>query len=78
MVEEMSRPGANVRVTLPPDIAPWYDPDAFGASWVGDVYGVNGDQLDVFNPEGGVEPVPVEYCRTWRPGRYTTPPEGEE
>lgn len=73
MVDDMSRPGANVRVTLPADVAPWYDDNAFGATWVADVYQPNGDMLDVFNPEGGVEPVPVEYCRPWRPGRHTMP-----
>lgn len=73
MVEVMSRPGANVRVQLPPDVAPWYDETAFGASWVGDVYQGNGDSLDVFNPNGDVEPVAIEFCRPWRPGTYTTP-----
>jgi len=73
MVDEMSRPGANVRVMLPPDVAPWHDPSAYGASWVGDVYAPNGDSLDVFGPTGDVEPVPIEWCRTWRPGTYTAP-----
>jgi len=73
MVDDMSSPGANVRVTLPPDVAPWYDEGAYGASWVGDVYQPNGDSLDVFNPNGDVEPVAIEYCRPWRPGRYTVP-----
>lgn len=73
MVDDMSSPGANVRVTLPPDVTPWYDEDAHGASWVGDVYQPNGDLLDVFGPGGDVEPVPIEYCRPWRVGRYTVP-----
>jgi hypothetical protein len=56
-----------VRVTLPADVAPWFDPDAFGASWVGDVYSVNGDSLDIINADSDVEPVPIEYCRPWKP-----------
>ena len=66
MVESMSQPGAVVCVTLPSDVAPWYDEDALGASWVGDVYQANGDSLDVYNPQGDVEPVPIEYCRPRR------------
>jgi len=70
MVDDMSRVGANVRVTLPADVAPWFDPDAFGASWVGDVYSVNGDSLDIINADSDVEPVPIEYCRPWKPGTF--------
>lgn len=77
MAEAMARPGANVRVTLPSDVAPWFDREAFGATWKGDVYGVNGDTLDVFTPDGNVEPVPIEYCRVNRPGTYTTPDDDE-
>lgn len=73
MVDEMVWAGANVRVTLPPDVSPWFDETAFGACWVGDVHSVNGDSLDVETPSGDVEPVPIEFCRPWRPGTYTTP-----
>ena len=73
MVDAMSRVGANVRVTLPPDIAPWWDESAFGASWVADVEGVNGDQLDVQTPDGDIEPVDIAYCRPARDGTFTSP-----
>lgn len=72
-VEAMSRPGANVRVTLPSDVAPWFDETAVGASWTADVYQSNGDSIDVFTPDGDVEPVDIAYCRPWRPGTYTAP-----
>ena len=62
-MSEWARPGARVLVTLPPDIAPRYDDEAYGATWTGEIVGVNGDELDVTGPGGDVEPVPVEYCR---------------
>ena len=74
MADAMARVGANVRVSLPGDVAPWWAPLKLGASWVADVEGVNGDSLDVQTPTGDVEPVPIEYCRPWRVGTYTAPP----
>lgn len=70
MVDAMSRVGANVRVTLPADVAPWFDEGALGASWIADVVNVNGDSLDVTNPDGGVEPVDIQFCRPWKPGTF--------
>lgn len=68
-VEAMAKPGARVKVTLPKDVAPWYDQSALGASWVGTVCTPNGDQLDVTTPTGEVEPVPLDYCRLVTPPR---------
>ena len=73
MVDAMSRVGANVRVTLPDDITPWFDELAFGASWVGDVVAVNGDSLDIINADSDVEPVPIEFCRPNLPGLFNQP-----
>jgi hypothetical protein len=70
MVDSMSQVGANVRVSLPGDIAPWHAPAKIGASWIGDVVGVNGDTLDIINAGSDVEPVPIEYCRPWKPGTF--------
>lgn len=72
MVDEMSSTGRSVRVTLPPDIAPWHDEAAYGKTWVGDVVGVNGDSLDITTPDGDIEPVDINLCRPWKPGRFTT------
>lgn len=70
MVDAMSRVGANVCVTLPDDVATWFDPAAFGATWIGDVVCVNGDSLDVMNADSDVEPVAIEYCRLNMPGVF--------
>lgn len=55
--------GAEITVVLPDDIAPWWDEDAYGATWDAVVVSVNGDSLDVTTPTGDVEPVDVELCR---------------
>lgn len=55
--------GALVTVTLPDDIAPWWDDGAYGASWDAVVVYVNGDSLDVTTPSGDVEPVDLEFVR---------------
>jgi hypothetical protein len=61
--EACAQVGARVRVTLPDDVAPWFDESAYGATWEGEVVGVNGDSLDVTTPTGDVEPVDLELCR---------------
>jgi hypothetical protein len=77
MVEEMSRPGANVRVTLPPDVAPWFDENAYGASWEGYVLYANGDSLDIMaRDDAEVEPVDITFCRPWRPRLDSSPRAG--
>lgn len=58
---EIRQPGTRVRVTLPSDIAPWFNEDDYGASWDAVVVGVNGDSIDVTTPTGDVEPVDGEY-----------------
>lgn len=65
MMDACCETGARIVVTLPPDVAPWWDEEAFGATWEATVVGVNGDSLDVTTPTGDVEPVDVEYCRPW-------------
>lgn len=60
---ESLQPGCRVLVTLPPDVAPWWDETATGATWEAEIVTVNGDSLDVTTPTGGVEPVDAEFCR---------------
>lgn len=63
VAEAMSTPGVQVQVQLPADVAPWYDENAWGASWKATVVYVNGDSLDVTAPDGSVEPVDLGFCR---------------
>ncbi len=58
---ERIEPGSPVTVTLPDDIAPWWDESAYGATWPAVVVGVNGDSIDVTTTTGDVEPVDAEY-----------------
>lgn len=63
MGEARFQVGDEVTVTLPPEIAPWWDEEAYGATWEAEVVYVNGDSLDVTTPTGDIEPVDADLCR---------------
>lgn len=54
--------GGRVTVTLPDDVALWYDEEAYGATWEATIIAINGDSLDVTTPTGDIEPVDAEFC----------------
>lgn len=52
--------GDRVQATLPDDVAGWYHPA--GATWAATVVYVQGEQLDLQDDDGTLEPMPAEYC----------------